>query len=222
MVIDIDGQAGMQTLRTLIAAHGPLSTKWTRTGGGGWYAYLSHPGATVPSSASRIGEGLDVRGDGGYVVAPPSRHWSGYLYRWAVSPDCALHADHPAPVPRWLLDLATPPARRHSEAAPGRLSAVRASAYAAAAVEREAHEVAHAPVGQRNYRLNRAAFRLGQLVGAGLLQETTAADALVAAGLAAGPGKRKIRSTVSRGLEAGRRQPRRIVLHASQPRTSLP
>ncbi len=153
VVIDVDGRAGVQALRAMIIARGPLSARWARTGGGGWHAYLSHPGSIVPSTAGRIGESLDVRADGGYVVAPPSRHWTGRLYRWAVSPDCALHADHPAPMPRWLLELATLPAWRHSEVAPVRLSAVLASAYAAAAVEREADEVAHAPVGQRNYRL---------------------------------------------------------------------
>ncbi len=87
-----------------------------------------------------------------------------------------------------------------------------ASAYATAAIDREAREVASAPAGQRNHRLNRAAFKLGQLVGAGLLDEATASAALVAAGLVAGPGERKIRSTVQRGLRAGMRQPRRIVL----------
>ena len=90
------------------------------------------------------------------------------------------------------------------------------SAYAAAAVEREAHGVAVAPAGQRNHQLNRAAFKLGQLVGAGVVDELIATNALVDAGLAAGPGERKIRSTVRRGLRAGMLQPRRLVLHTPE------
>lgn len=62
---------------------------------------------------------------------------------------------------------------------------------------------------------NRAAFRLGQLVGSGLLDEATAAAALVAAGLAAGPGERKIRSTVRWGLQPGIRQPRPVRLRTA-------
>jgi hypothetical protein len=187
-----------------------------RTGSGGWHAYFAHPGSTVPSSAGRIGEGLDVRGDGGYVVAPPSRHVSRHRYRWVYPQDGPAQAgaagDLP-PMPRWLLHLAVPPAPPGSQPRQVRLRTGHTAAYAAAAVEREAREVAQAPAGQRNHRLNRAAFRLGQLVGAGLLEETTAAAALVAAGLAAGPGERKIRSTVRRGLHAGMRHPRRVPLH---------
>ena len=85
-----------------------------------------------------------------------------------------------------------------------------AGAYGATALEREARDVARAAAGQRNHRLNRAAFRIGQLVGAGLVGETAALDALVAAGLRAGPGERKIRSTVQRALHAGMRHPRPV------------
>jgi hypothetical protein len=90
-----------------------------------------------------------------------------------------------------------------------------ASAYAAAAIERETLDVALAPAGQRNERLNRAAFKLGQLVGAGLVDEATVTEALVAAGLSAGPGEGKIRSTVRRGLRAGMSEPRSVELDAA-------
>jgi hypothetical protein len=216
VVLDVDGPPGRQALRALIAAHGLFQASWARTGGGGWHAYFAHPGGTVPSSAGRLGVRLDVRGEGGYVVAPPSRHWTGRRYRWIVLPDGSAPAgdDCPLPtLPRWLLELAAPAPSSGSSAAPMRLRTGDAAAYAAAAVEREAHEVAHAPAGQRNHRLNRAAFRIGQLVGAGLLDETAAAAVLVDAGLAAGPGERKIRSTVHRAIQAGKRHPRQVLLH---------
>ena len=55
------------------------------------------------NSQGRLGRGLDVRGDGGYVVLPPSSHESGRDYTWEVS-------GHPgevtrAPLPSWLLEL---------------------------------------------------------------------------------------------------------------------
>ena len=159
------------------------------------------------SSAGQIGDGLDVRADGSYVVAPPSRHRSGRAYRWIVLPD---HVAELPPIPAWLLQRAVPakPTVTRSDVS---LRTADAHAYAAAAVASEARKIAQAPRGQRNHRLNLAAFRLGQLVGAGLLEEATATAALVDAGMAAGPGERKIRSTVRRGLQVGRRHPRRLL-----------
>jgi len=214
VALDVDGQAGRLALRGLVASHAPFEAWWVRTGSGGWHAYFAHPGRTVPNSAGQLGDGLDVRGDGGYVVAPPSRHPTHRRYRWIAEGTAG-----PAPagslpsMPEWLRDLVTPADPVRPDAQPVWLRAEDASAYGAAAVEREAREVALAPVGQRNHTLNRAAFKLGQLVAAGLVRETIAAEALVAAGLAAGPGQRKIRSTVRRALRAGMGQPRRVVLH---------
>jgi Bifunctional DNA primase/polymerase, N-terminal len=210
VVVDVDGEAGLRSLRALITSHVVIRPTWARTGPGGWHAYFAHPGIAVPNSTGRLGEGLDVRGDGGYVVAPPSLHASRRLYRWAGPPP---EGEEPLPhLPDWLLELAMPQAPAEAERGPIQLRTDDIDAYVAAVVERETRDVAGAPPGQRNDRLNRAAFKLGQLVGAGLLDETVAAAALVAAGLAAGPGERKIRSTVSRGLDAGRDHPRQIVL----------
>lgn len=210
VVVDVDGEAGRRSLRALIASHVVLQPRWARTGSGGWHAYFAHPGIAVPNSAGRLGEGLDIRGDGGYVVAPPSLHASRRLYRWVGPPP---EGEEPLPhLPDWLLELAMPPAPAEAEPGPIELGSDDIAAYVSAVVERETRDVAGAPPGQRNHRLNRAAFKLGQFVGAGLLEETVAAAVLVAAGLAAGPGERKIRSTVSRGLDAGKSHPRRIVL----------
>lgn len=206
VVLDVDGASGARALRALVADHAPFQTAWVRTGGG-WHAYFAHPGGTLPSSAGHVAKGLDVRADGSYVVAPPSRHANGRTYRWVVLPPRA--GDLP-PIPAWLLQLAVPATRPWAEPSALRLLTGDAAAYAAAAVASETQDVVDAPPGQRNHRLNLAAFRLGQLVGAGLLDEAFAAIALVDAGLAAGPGERKIRSTVRGGLQAGKRHPRRV------------
>lgn len=102
VVIDVDaGHGGEASLSRLESEHGRLpSTVEALTGGGGQHLYFAHPGGRV---GNRVGlyHGLDLRGDGGCVVAPPSQHPSGRLYAWARgrSPDeKAL-----APVPGWLL-----------------------------------------------------------------------------------------------------------------------
>ena len=67
---------------------------------GGTHFWLAHPGETVSNFASRR-PGLDFRGDGGYVLVPPSLHASGARYRW-VEATVGLGA---APVPAWLLAM---------------------------------------------------------------------------------------------------------------------
>ncbi len=70
VVIDIDGPDGEASLATLP----PMpETRIVQTGRGR-HLYFAHPGGAVPNSAGKLGKGIDVRGDSGYVVAPPSRH----------------------------------------------------------------------------------------------------------------------------------------------------
>jgi hypothetical protein len=86
VVLDVDPQhGGDDTLAELLAAHGVLPiTVECFTGGGGRHIYFRHPGGEVRNSAGKVGPGLDIRGDGGYVVAPPSPHPSGRRYEWSV------------------------------------------------------------------------------------------------------------------------------------------
>jgi len=68
------------------------------TGSGGRHYYFADPDGTVKNSAGKLGEGIDVRGNNGYVVAPPSLHLSGTEYRWAIEP----RGKELAPCPGWL------------------------------------------------------------------------------------------------------------------------
>lgn len=85
-VLDIDvrpGKDGWAAFQALEAANGELDkTLMVRTGSGGWHIYQPTLGLTVRNSASKIAPGIDVRGDGGYVIAPPSLHISGNPYSW--------------------------------------------------------------------------------------------------------------------------------------------
>jgi putative DNA primase/helicase len=81
IVIDIDGREGDEAWQRLLAQNGQPSL-WTATvqTARGLHLYFELPaGSVIPCST---GGGLDVRGDGGYVVAPPSIHASGRVYEW--------------------------------------------------------------------------------------------------------------------------------------------
>lgn len=83
VVLDVDPRhGGKESLRELEREHGPLpKTMESITGGGGRHVYFSHPGGVVHNRAN-IQPGIDLRGDGGCIVAPPSVHPSGKRYRW--------------------------------------------------------------------------------------------------------------------------------------------
>lgn len=116
VVIDVDPRhGGGEALALLERSNGPLPPTWRfLTGGGGEHIVLRHPGGTIPNSAGLLGPGLDVRGDGGYIVAPPSRHISGRHYAVSVDhhPDDVPLADMPA----WLTAKLTA-AKTHAAAA---------------------------------------------------------------------------------------------------------
>jgi len=102
VVLDVDPRHGGDvSLAALEAKHGRLDTVEALTGGGGRHLYFAHPGGRVPNSAGRLGPGLDVRGDGGYVLAPPSGHISGGTYQWEASSEPGMLPL--APMPEWML-----------------------------------------------------------------------------------------------------------------------
>jgi predicted P-loop ATPase len=104
VVVDVDPRhGGDDSLATLIKRYGPLpATLTVATGGGGSHSYFAYPeGITVRNMAS-FRPGLDVRGKGGYVIAPPSVHESGKSYTWDGIEGAATPV---APAPNWLLDL---------------------------------------------------------------------------------------------------------------------
>ena len=110
LILDVDGQDGLDALARLEAEYGKLPVTRTVKTGDGWHFYF-HLSVPVPCTRGKIGPGLDIKADGGYVVAPPSRHENGTQYettRDTREADCA----------EWLLDLAIAASRRHSGTAP--------------------------------------------------------------------------------------------------------
>lgn len=102
IVLDIDPKhGGDATLDRLERRFRPLSsTVEAVTGGGGRHLYFAHPGGLTRNRAG-LAQGIDLRGDGGYIVAPPSIHPSGRPYRWV--PGRGPDEITLAPLPRWLI-----------------------------------------------------------------------------------------------------------------------
>ena len=108
LVVDVDPRhGGDDSLHDLERQHGPLpETVESLTGGGGQHIFFGCPDGV---GCGKLAEGVDIKGNGGYIVAPPSVHPSGKSYEWEVlhHPDDVALADPPA----WLLALlATPKA----------------------------------------------------------------------------------------------------------------
>lgn len=83
-ILDLDGPEGVAALAELEAKHGRLPATLTAiTGGGGKHLYFQlPPGEVIPSRVKIAGLPIDTRGEGGYVIAPPSDHASGDPYHW--------------------------------------------------------------------------------------------------------------------------------------------
>lgn len=105
-VLDVDPRhGGDETLLQLQQEHGRTTPAVEcLTGGGGRHLYFAYPTSGMIKSRNGFpGQGLDVKGDGGFVILPPSTHISGNRYEWEVSSDPQLNT--PEPAPGWLLDL---------------------------------------------------------------------------------------------------------------------
>lgn len=100
VVLDVDPRHGGEHSLRALGESG--RTVEAETGGGGRHYYYRHPGGVVRGKVA-VRPGLDLRADGGLVVAPPSIHPSGRPYRWVAGrgpEEVAL-----APMPDWLRQL---------------------------------------------------------------------------------------------------------------------
>lgn len=224
-VLDVDLPDGPQSLRALQDQHGPLPFTWRqRTGSGGRHYFFRWPEGGEPirnSVRTKLGPGLDVRGEGGYVVVAPSPHPSGNAYAWerGFSPEEMELAD----APDWLLELVRPakPAKRprHSQAIV-RPQSGGCTRYGRAALEAETDRVRTAPEGQRNQELNRAAFAVGQLVAGGELDRATVEAELKTAARVCGLSDAEVVRTIASGMASGMALPRQA--SPKQERARLP
>ena len=208
--VDLDGVAhggpdGLVAWDELTAGHAAPPTLRHETPNGGVHLlYRYDPQRPVTNRRGALPAGVDVRGDGGYIIWPPSKLPDGRS--WRVPETCETDAVSDAP--EWLYELivekpAAPPSSGKGN-----------GAYADAALADELAAVSGARRGRRNATLNKAAFSLGQFVGAQALSapdvEARLYGAAQASGLVADDGERAVMATLRSGLGAGQRSPRDI------------
>jgi hypothetical protein len=184
--------------------------------GKGYHLYFSHdPGVRNSQVVAKDGKrrwpfselpGVEVRGEGGYVIAPPSLHPSGRRYAWT--------ADLPiADAPESLLRIVRKQAR---SATLGRAADNQTdTAWGLAALEGECSNIAAAGNGGQEGTLNAAALKIGGICAGGALSLATARLRLIQAGLAMGSHNPRdpwtpqaVVAKIERGLQDGAASPR--------------
>ncbi len=103
-VFDVDvAKGGRDSFETLLNRHGQFPDTWQQTtGSGGFHLFFRYPNFQVPN-ATDLFTGIDIRGVGGQVCAPPSIHPNGQRYMWDGARE--IEETPLAEAPIWLLDL---------------------------------------------------------------------------------------------------------------------
>ena len=206
-VVDTDPKYdGHIRWEALVAEHdGIPPSAIAQTGSKGRHFYFRWPGFPVGNYKPWGRDaGVDIKGDGGYLVAPPSVSGKG-PYSWVAE---LPFADAPA----WVTDTI----REYGKLQRGEPSLLRApvapegavQAYVKAALAGEAFVLRNAPEGSRNGQLNTSALKLGSIGAWGLLAEDEAFAALWEAALAAGLRSSEIGPTFRSGWTKGLENPR--------------
>ncbi len=192
-VLDVDEHgkvSGNKSLAELETKHSKLpETLEALTPGGGRHLYFKNV-SSLKNSASKVGKGLDIRANGGYIIAPGSINSDGKKYRWVNN------KLKPAIAPDWLADLAIKK----------KLAKQSADPYAKKAQEAAVTALLATPEGTRNDVLNKQAFGLFGLVKAGRLNADVVRNMLVVAAQGAGLDLDEIEKTLDSAFNAA--QPR--------------
>lgn len=137
-VVDIDGEQGFESLNHLELIYGKLDAPTVMTGKGKHLYFKMPENVELKCSTSKIADHIDIRANGGYVVAPPSIHENGHQYTWE---NFAPNQDFPE-APNWLISLITNTKKEHLP------------------VSGVLEEISNAPQGQRNDTLYKRSISL--------------------------------------------------------------
>lgn len=179
---------------------------------------LTIPGPLGADGKRRKGAQVDVRGEGGYVIVPPSMRADGSAYRWIRAPQQGV-----AEATDRIWGVAQKDEAKAAKVVPppgtmGRASACRAEdpggtaqrKYARGALSRIQDNLARTPIGQRGHTLNAAAFNISKFITVGALTEDEVWAALRAGadrcGLTETDGPKERDAKIERGLAAGAQQ----------------
>ncbi len=137
-VVDIDGEQGFESLNRLELIYGKLDAPTVKTGKGKHLYFKMPENVELKCSTSKIADHIDIRANGGYVVAPPSIHENGHRYTWE---NFVSNQDFPD-APTWLISLMT--------------NAEKQTLPVSGVLE----EISNAPQGQRNDTLYKRSISL--------------------------------------------------------------
>lgn len=196
-----DAPCGATTFEALCerAGHAVPDTYRVRTASGGTHLYFTAPtDVRLTNTAGTIGELVDTRAWGGYVVAAGSITDVG-AYE-------TVSGSVTAPLPEWLQNILKPAPVRST--GPLRLPAVDGSRAALSALEAECAAVSMAPDKQRNTTLNRCAFKVGRFVAWGDIPRHVVEEAFQGAGEARGLTAAECRATIRSALDSSIRTAR--------------
>lgn len=199
-VVDVDGEIGEDALFALETEFGVLpKTAESRTGRGRhlYFGYPKHLGNTI----GKLGSKLDTRGDGGYVLAPPSLHASGATYMWVTEPDRL------AQLPDWLVKKLEKPTpviefvlRDHTRKYDTEYTLHR---YYRQWFTNKLSALANCPPGDRNLRFYNLSVWAGSCVQAGLGEFGYLEDQIKQAARTSGLTEKEIERTWESGYEDG-------------------
>jgi DNA-directed RNA polymerase specialized sigma24 family protein len=217
IVIDTDrhgGADGIQNFDDLVSRHEPLPSHPIVETPAGRHHIFAQPSPRLGNRTGALPPGIDVRGAGGWVVAPGAVRSD--LAAWRPLKGTPLLTDvypHNIPVlPEWLDAMI-------SDAGPSVLHSARTTTsrneqkYAQAALERRSEELAQTVPGCRNSSLNTAAFAMGGMVARGWIEEDRVRRHLERAchenRLVTDDGLPSVLATLTSGLTAGAKTPHR-------------
>lgn len=210
--IDIDtgnGKVGRESWKRIIEAYGhpPTTLRQTTCHGGTQLIFAKPAGATIKMSQGRVGADIDVKGEGGYIVTPPSEvtncgkpdcTTAHQAYAWIGSALTPIEI-----LPGWLVELSQPKREKLFHPSPNLPITPELRREAKPLIEGAVNAVETAQPGARNDQLNRSSFTLGRLVARGALSHDSAERLLETAAQMAGLDEEEIERTVGSGLAAG-------------------
>jgi Bifunctional DNA primase/polymerase, N-terminal len=217
-VLDVDsiaghGVDGFASVAALEAEHGKLpDTLQAESPSGGVHYLFNQPkDVEIRNSVGQIGPGIDVRGEGGMIIAPPSVKPGKGVYVWRNSLSIA-------DAPEWLIKLVVEASKTKTSGAPTteqveRVIPIRpqAGSYAERVLNAEYERVANAGDGGRNHQLNKSALVVGKWVGNGELSEEIAVQTMLEAcavnKLLEDDGENACLATIRSGLTKGKTEP---------------
>lgn len=209
-VVDVDYRAdgsknGWPVFREKLDAVMP-DTLRARSGGGGMHFFLRYPGTKLRNSEGRIGAHVDTRGDGGYIIAPPSIHPDARREYRFVNAGTRL-ADMPGELIDICLARTAPRSTERGRETPPPVIEIpdhRLAGWYASVVQGECRDVAGTQPGGRNHRLLNAAGRCGQVALTCGLDVASAGRELLRAAIGAGLCEAEAVKTIRSGFRYAR------------------